>query len=91
MNQEQISTDGSGPSQVQVLEVPLTATLAAYSNYHYHHHQAWRHLREAARHLGVSRSASVRENGVVPDWLLSFEPQLKRALEERPVLDQLSD
>lgn len=69
----------------------LTATAAACSQYHYHHHQAWRHLREAARHLSASRAGAVAEEGVVPDWILAFEPMLKRALEHRPVLDELSD
>lgn len=70
---------------------PLTATAAAYSQHHYHHHQAWRHLREAARHLRAAREGAIREDGVAPDWLLAFEPMLRRALEHRPVLDELSD
>lgn len=69
----------------------LTVTAAAYSNHHYHHHQAWRHLREAARHLSLSKTGAVVEDGVVPDWMLAFEPMLRRALEHRPLIEQLSD
>ncbi len=58
---------------------------------HYHHHQAWRHLREAARHLSLSKAGAVVEDGVVPDWMLAFEPMLRRALEHRPLIEQLSD
>jgi len=69
----------------------LTATTAAYSKHHYHHHQAWRHLREAARHISLSRAGAISEDGVVPDWMLAFQPMLQRALEHRPAIEELSD
>lgn len=62
-----------------------------YSDYHYNHHQAYRHLLAAARHLQRARESAVSEFGLVPDWLLDFERSLGRILEVRPALANVVD
>ena len=58
----------------------------AYSQYHYHHHQAYQHLLQVKTHLQAARSGALLELKEIPEWLLRFEKELKLALEEVPEL-----
>lgn len=69
----------------------LNQSELTYSDYHYNHHQAYKHLLAAARHLRLARESAVQEFGLVPDWLLDFERPLGRTLEVRPALSAVVD